>query len=216
MFDFCIQYIFSFTWTDTCNLMPARQQWHHKCSGKKMWAFITSNIFLHYEQIFWNIHLWTCKVQLQHTLYLIRINIIHVPYSWLVIFTNACKYQSGHKILVQCVQASTVPDLPSLFKLSTSSLKQCGKNSSKIICEIFMMLSVCEGYTAQNGRISGEWWNGKDFKGGHFGLMTVLVWHMPEWNDENQEGSQSGNVMAKKWSGPLLDVSLEHFPTQTT
>jgi hypothetical protein len=27
--------------------------------------------------------------------------------------------------------------------------------------------------------------------------MTVLVWHMPEWNDENQEGSQSDNVMAK-------------------
>jgi len=43
----------------------------------------------------------------------------------------------------------------------------------------------------------------------------VLAWHMPEWNDENQEESQSGNVMAKKWPGHLLDVSLEHFPTQT-
>jgi len=60
-----------------------------------------------------------------------------------------------------------------------------------------MKLSVCEGYTAQNDRISGEWWNGKDSKGACFGLMKVLVWHMPEWNDENQEGFQSDNFTAK-------------------
>ena len=27
--------------------------------------------------------------------------------------------------------------------------------------------------------------------------MKVLVWHMPEWNDENQEGFQSDNFTAK-------------------
>jgi hypothetical protein len=43
-----------------------------------------------------------------------------------------------------------------------------------------------------NGRMIGEWWNGKDLEGSDCSLLEILSQHMPRVTEENYEKLDEG------------------------